>query len=161
MLAAVTMVTTTGHRPVSPTRGEPARMPRGRPAVEQVSANKQSGRAEEQERKKQQHSQSLLIPPSFLKHPHGTAKMQPSLSSLFLSVFFPLSLCILFLAPSSSNLELQRLACSSQRVLLQNELMFTINKSAEGKPQSSYSQDPVEQICHPTQHSASFTSHYS
>lgn len=66
MLAVITMVTTAGHRPVSPTQGEPARMPRGRPAGEQVSANKQSVQAEEQERKKQQLPQSLLIPPSFL-----------------------------------------------------------------------------------------------
>lgn len=53
LVVIVTMVTTEGHRPASPTRGEPARMVRGQPAVEEVSTNKQWARAEEQEWEKQ------------------------------------------------------------------------------------------------------------
>lgn len=160
ILAVVTMVATAGHRPVSPTRGEPARMPQGRPAVEQVSANKQSARAEEQERKK---TAALAITPHpsiIPQTPTQNCEMQPSLSSPSLSIFLSIFLLSSLLVPPLS--ELQSLACSSQRVLVQNELMFTINKSAEGKPQSSCSQDRVEyKTCHPTQHWASFWSHYS
>lgn len=85
MLAVITMVTTAGHRPVSPTQGEPARMPWGQPAVEQVNANKQSA-GWRSRTEKQQLSQSLLIPPSFLKHPHRNARCNHQ--SVF-SLFFP------------------------------------------------------------------------
>lgn len=141
MLAVVTMVTTAGHRPVSPTRGEPARMPRRRPAVEQVSTNKQSVQAEEQERKKQRS-------PS-LHHSSNTHTCFARCNHHFLSLslHFPLFFLSSSLVPS--HLELQSLACNSHRVLLQNELMFTINKSAEGKPQSSYSQDRVQDVTPP------------
>lgn len=64
-----------------------------------------------------------------------------------LSLHFPLFFLSSSLVPS--HLELQSLACNSHRVLLQNELMFTINKSAEGKPQSSYSQDRVQDVTPP------------
>lgn len=146
MLAVITMVTTAGHRPISPTQGEPARMPRGRPAVEQVSANKQS--AGQRRRNGKTAALTITPHPSIIPQtPTQKCKMQPSLSSL--SFFFLLFFSVLV----SSHLELQSLACSTQRDLLQNELMFTINKCAVGKPQSSYSQDCVEyKICHPTQH---------
>lgn len=117
-----------GHRPFSPTRGEPARIPWGRPAVEPVSVNKQSARVEEQERKKQQ------LSPSFLKHPHRNCKMQPSLS-------FP---SFLFSVSSSRSL-----ACNSQEVLLQYERMFVIHLSAERKPESSSSRDCAGQLQEP------------
>lgn len=89
--------------------------------------------------------QSLLIPPSFLKHPHKAARCSHRsrplffcFSSLFPSVPFPL--------------ELQSLTCGGQRILLRaHELMFTINKRAEGKPQTNYSQDGKYKTCHSIQ----------
>ena len=130
MLAAIVMVTTAGHRPVSPTRGEPARRPCGRPAVDQVSANKQSARAEEREWKKQQFSQSSSSCSRSPKTPTQKCKMQDV--TQLTRLFSPRILSLLsFSAPS--HVGLQSLACSSYRIRLQNELMCTINKSNWGE----------------------------
>lgn len=127
MLAVVTMVTTAGHRPVSPTRGEPARMPRGRPAVEQVSANKQSARAEKQRRKNRgSHNHSSSLHHSSDTHTEMQDTNITQLPLLFSSSFY-FTLSLLLSSISFS------LACRSQRVPLQNELMFTINKKCWGE----------------------------
>lgn len=76
-LAAIAMVTTTGHRPVSPTQGEPARMPWGHAAAEQVSANKQSGRAEKEKPEMEKTGARTIV----TQTPTQKRKMQPWVSS--------------------------------------------------------------------------------
>ncbi len=89
MLAIVTMAAMSGPRPVSPTRGEPARMPRGQPAVQQVSANKQSGRGGGAGAEKNTAALTIAPHPSIIpKNTH--TELQDS--TITLSIFHPYSL---------------------------------------------------------------------
>lgn len=96
MLAVVTMVTTAGHRPVSPMQGEPARMPRGQPAVDQVSTNKQSAWAEEQEQKNSSSQDHY----SSLHHSSNTYTELQDATITQLALLFPPLLSAFLLSPS-------------------------------------------------------------
>lgn len=96
---------------------EPARRPWGWPAVEQVSTNEQPSWREDQERKK-----NPTIPLSFLKRPHRKNKTFPGLLCRF-----PLPLFQFHLICSC-----RAWWAADNRIQLHNELMFTINTSAEG-----------------------------
>lgn len=84
VISALAMATTAGHRPVSPTRGEPARRPRGRPAVQQVSTNKQSRGAATEE------TAALTTRPPFLRRPHRSERRHSIVSPFFFSSFLHL-----------------------------------------------------------------------
>lgn len=119
---------------LSPTRDEPARTPWGRPAVELVNVNKQSDRAEEQERKKQQLARSFLIPQT------PTQQLQDATIT-----HLSFSFIVAFLSSPLLGSISRRLA---DTVLFQNELMLTINNKARGNHRVA---TPTT-ICHRTQY---------
>lgn len=128
-------------RLVSP---QPARTPRGWTAAEPVSVNKQSGQAGV-EKSSSSHNRS-----SSLRHSSFTHAGSPNITHILLSHFASIS-HLSTLAPS--RWQLQRLARSRQNVLPQDDLMFTIYKRAEEKPQNSYAQGRLHlDVRHPTVH---------
>lgn len=104
---------------------EPARRPWGWPAVEQVSTNEQPSWTEEQEWKKIYIYPT--IPLSFLKRPHRKNK-NSTIIQFSPPLLFPLPLPQFHLMWSC-----RAWRGADKRIQLQNEVMFTINTSAEGE----------------------------
>lgn len=150
-LAVITVVTTAGHRPVSPTRC-PQTCQEAPEAGTQWSRSalmsNQSGQGKWERKNFHNHLSSHPFRHSSNTHT-GKTKCKPSLIPLF---FPPLLLVFFSLVCSSLSFGGPAVwwawGAAVKTVQVQNELMFVINKSAKEKPQRRSSQ---EYRCHPTQ----------
>lgn len=118
-------MTTTGHRPVSPAEGEPARMSRGQPAVEEVSLNKQSA---------WRSTHGKTAAPTVTPHPSNTSHKNPHTKAtivycMCLPIFSPMLSCREWSAAIRGS-------CIRMRYCI---LMSIINESSEEKPKRIYS----------------------
>ena len=141
--------------------------PEGGQLRSRSALNKQSAPAEEQETEKTAAALTITLHPSIIPlTPTQSCEMQPSHSSLSLSLSLPpLSLSVFpFIFPPPFHLvwSCRGLACSGQRVPLQNELMFTINKSAEGETAEELQPGPCQaQRCVTPPNTEPLSDHYS
>lgn len=136
--------------------------PEGGQLWSRSALNKQSARAEEQETEKTAAALTITLHPSIIPlTPTQSCEMQHhtllSLSLSSLSVF-----PFIFPPPFHLVWSCRGLACSGQRVPLQNELMFTINKSAEGETAEELQPGPCQaQRCVTPPNTKPLSDHYS